>query len=300
MIFSAIVDFILLFCGSWWNKLQNMQLSAPAKINLSFKIKGRRADGFHEIETFMAPISLADRITIERAGKEGDIRFSCDDPSLPTGNDNLVVRAAKLFRERIGTFRGIAIALEKRIPHGAGLGGGSSDAASTLLGLNELFGAGLGQQELLQLAAQLGSDVPFFIARSAANCRGRGEIVVPTSLPTQFHLVLLKPDFGVPTPWAYGRWKESRDLPGVGHEAQEFSGVRFVNDLERPVFEKFVLLAQLKTWLRQQPEVAVALMSGSGSTVFAVLRDVAGGKKLATRACSEIDATLWTQVCETC
>src|SRR3981081_4124537 len=103
-----------------------MQLLAPAKINLSFRIKGRRTDGFHEIETLMAPISLADRITIERAGGGDDIRFTCDDPSLPGGDDNLVVRAAKLFRERTNIGSGITIALEKKIPHGAGLGGGSS------------------------------------------------------------------------------------------------------------------------------------------------------------------------------
>jgi 4-diphosphocytidyl-2-C-methyl-D-erythritol kinase len=280
------------------SKLQDMQVSAPAKVNLSFEIKGQRADGFHEIETLMAPISLADRLTIERAGDDGRIDFSCDDPSLPVGNDNLVVRAAKLFRERTGVKRGIAIVLEKKIPHGAGLGGGSSDAASTLLSLNELFGAGLSQTELMDLAAQLGSDVPFFIARSAAVCRGRGELVTPTSLDAKFEMLLLKPDFGVPTPWAYGRWKKSRELPGVDYSPQEFNGVIFVNDLEKPVFEKFVFLARLKTWLRQQPEVAVALMSGSGSTVFAVLRESGSAEALAARARSEIDPTLWTCSCE--
>lgn len=242
----------------------------------------------------MAPISLADRITIERTGDASEIRFSCDDPSVPSGEDNLVVRAAKLFRQGTNLNDGITISLEKKIPHGAGLGGGSSDAASTLLALNELFDAGLDQAELLKLAAQLGSDVPFFVVRSAAVCRGRGEIVEAISLEARFHLVLLKPDFGVSTPWAYSKWRDSRELPAVDYAAQEFSGVRFVNDLERPVFEKFVLLAHLKTWLRQQPEVAVALMSGSGSTVFAVLRDGAVGEKLAARAKSEIDATLWT------
>jgi len=281
------------------NKLQDMQLSAPAKINLSFQIKGRRPDGFHEIETLMAPISLADRITIERAGDDGEIRFTCDDPSLPAGDDNLVVRAAKLFRQRANITSGITIALEKKIPHGAGLGGGSSDAASTLLGLNELFAAGLPQDELLKLAAELGSDVPFFVVRSAAVCRGRGEIVEPTSLAMKMRLVLFKPNFSVPTPWAYVRWKESKELPGADYSPQEFNGIRFVNDLERPVFEKFVLLAHLKMWLRQQPEVAVSLMSGSGSTVFAVVREGAGGEALATRARQQIDSTLWTHQCET-
>ncbi len=274
-----------------------MQLLAPAKINLSFEIKGPRSDGYHEIETLMAPVSLADRLTFQRR-EDGEIRFSCDDPSLPAGSDNLVVRAANLFREATGITSGIAIGLEKRIPHGAGLGGGSSDAASTLLGLREIFGARLEQGDLLRLAARIGSDVPFFIVQSAAICRGRGEVVSPISLASSPRVLLLKPDFGVPTPWAYGRWKESRELPGVDYSAQEFRDVRYVNDLERPVFEKFVLLAHLKQWLGRQPEVVVALMSGSGSTVFAILREGAEGEGLAARARDEIDGTLWTCGCE--
>ena len=109
-----------------------------------------------------------------------------------------------------------------------------------MLGLNELFETHLDQKGLIELAGQIGSDVPFFIVVSAAICRGRGEIVEPAVLPTNFSLLLVKPDFGVPTPWVYGRWKDSRELPGVDYASQEFSGVRFVNDLERPVFEKFV------------------------------------------------------------
>lgn len=276
-----------------------MQLWAPAKINLSFEIKGRRTDGFHEIETLMAPISLADRLTIEAAGSDAKIRFSCDDPSLPGGEDNLVVRAVKLFRARTGTTTGVTIALEKKIPHGAGLGGGSSDAASTLIGLNELLHARLPEAELLGMAAELGSDVPFFIVRSAAVCRGRGEIVTPLPLKEDFQLLLLKPDFGVPTPWAYGRWKDSRPLPDIDYSPQGLDGIRLVNDLERPVFEKFVFLAQLKTWLRRQPEVAGALMSGSGSTMFAVLRNEARAEGVAARARNEIDPTLWSCACET-
>jgi 4-diphosphocytidyl-2-C-methyl-D-erythritol kinase len=274
-----------------------MQVSAPAKINLSFEIQGRRADGFHEIETLMAPISLCDRIAIERERDGGEIYFACDDASLPVADDNLVVRAAKLFRATTGITAGITITLEKKIPHGAGLGGGSSDAASTLLALNELFGTALGQDRLLNLAAELGSDVPFFVVRSAAVCRGHGEIVTPISMPARLNLLLLKPEFGVPTPWAYERWKNSKELPDVDYSLQEFNGVRFVNDLERPVFEKFVLLAHLKTWLRRQSEVAVALMSGSGSTVFAIVRE-GGGEGLAARARKQIDPALWTWNCE--
>jgi 4-diphosphocytidyl-2-C-methyl-D-erythritol kinase len=277
-----------------------MQVLAPAKINLSFHISGRRGDGFHEIETLMAPISLADRLTIEaRAQGEGEIEFSCDDPSLSLGEDNLVVRAARLFQDATKVAGGLKIILEKKIPHGAGLGGGSSDAASTLLGLNELFATGLEENKLIELGAQLGSDVPFFIVRSPAICRGRGEIVAPTELPARFQLLLVKPDFGVPTPWAYGRWRESREIPGVDYSPQEFGGVRFGNDLERPVFEKYVFLGYLKKWLREQPGVGAALLSGSGSTVFAVLRDDADGETLAALIRNQLDSSLWTQLCAT-
>lgn len=277
-----------------------MQLYAPAKINLSLEIKGRREDGFHEIESLMAPISLADRLTIERGESTGGIQFSCDDSSLSNGDDNLVVRAAKLFRKATQIEDGVKIALEKKIPHGAGLGGGSSDAASTLLGLNQLFETHLDRKDLIELAAQIGSDVPFFILGSAAICRGRGEIIEPASVPVSFQLLLVKPEFGVPTPWAYQRWKDSRELPGVDYTAQTFSDLRFVNDLERPVFEKFAVLGYLKTWLRRQPEVGAALVSGSGSTVFAVLREgAASALQLSERIRAEIDPRMWTFACVT-
>ncbi len=159
--------------------------------------------------------------------------------------------------------------LKKRIPHGAGLGGGSSDAASTLLALNELFETNLPREALAKMAQMIGSDVPFFIFGSAAVCKGRGELVSPTRLRKPLSLLLLKPEFGVPTPWAYSRWRDSREIRGVSYGAQQFTRQSFVNDLERPVFEKFVFLAQLKMWLLKQPEVDAALMSGSGSTVFA-------------------------------
>jgi 4-diphosphocytidyl-2-C-methyl-D-erythritol kinase len=276
-----------------------MQLYAPAKMNISLEIKSRREDGFHEIETLITPVSLSDRLTIERGKSTGRIQFSCDDSSLPSGEENLVVQAVRLFQKATKTKGGVEIALEKKIPHGAGLGGGSSNAAATLRGLNELFETRLEQKDLAGLAAQIGSDVPFFILGSAAMCRGRGEIVEPATLAANFHLLLVKPNFGVPTPWAYGKWKDSRELPGVDYTPQEFSGVRFVNNLERPVFEKFVLLGHLKAWLRQQAEVGAALLSGSGSTLFAVLRESADAEKLAAHVREDIDPTLWTCHCET-
>ena len=273
-----------------------MQLRAPAKINLSFRILRRREDGFHEIETLMAPVSLYDEITIE-PNKSG-IQFDCDNVSL-AGSDNLVVRAAELFFEKTKTKPAVAINLKKNIPHGAGLGGGSSDAATTLLGLNELLAANLGREELGELAAHIGSDVPFFIYQSAATCRGRGEIVTPTKLKTPFSLLLLKPEFSVPTPWAYSRWKDSRELPDVSYMLQEFNGAQFVNDLERPVFEKFVFLAEMKRWLQRQAEVGAALLSGSGSTVFAVLKNSADSDALKKRALIELDPQLWICTCRT-
>jgi 4-diphosphocytidyl-2-C-methyl-D-erythritol kinase len=264
-----------------------MQILAPAKINLSLRILGKRPDGFHDIETFIAPISLCDKIDIEKQNRWID--FACDDVDLPTDDDNLVVRAAKNFFEQTKRTGGVSIKLHKKIPHGAGLGGGSSDAASTLIALNELFETNLPREALAKMAEQIGSDVPFFIFGSSAMCTGRGELVRPEPLKEKLSILLLKPSFGVPTPWAYSRWKPSRQ-----NDVQEF-----VNDLEKPVFEKFVFLAQMKTWLRAQPEVRAALMSGSGSTMFAVMRPNVDVDLVAQRAKTELDPELWSCACET-
>lgn len=276
-----------------------MQVLAPAKINISLRVLGRRSDGFHEIETLIAPVSLCDEIRIEQQSGKQKIAFRCDDPSVPKGEDNLVVRAAKIFLEEAKIGSGVAIELKKRIPHGAGLGGGSSDAASTLLALNELFGTNLPREALTKMAGTIGSDVPFFLFQSAATCKGRGELVSPNRLSEQLSVLLLKPEFGVPTQWAYSRWRDSRGIPGVLYGAQQANQQTFVNDLERPVFEKFVFLAQLKMWLLKQPEVTAALMSGSGSTVFAVLRGDVDVDRLAMRAKAELDPELWTCACNT-
>ena len=273
-----------------------MQFLAPAKINLSLKVLSRRPDGFHEIKTLITLISLYDKIDIEKQNRWID--FSCDDPTLSPGDDNLVVRAARLFLEHAKIKSGISIKLQKKIPHGAGLGGGSSDAAATLRGLNQLFETQLSRGELAKLGSKIGSDVPFFLFESAATCKGRGEVVEPIKLKQKFSLLLLKPAFGVPTPWAYSRWEKSKEIPGVSYAPQNFNGQNFVNDLERPVFEKFVFLSQLKTWLLKQPEVGAALMSGSGSTVFAVLRPKADADALSARA-RELDREIWICPCET-
>jgi 4-diphosphocytidyl-2-C-methyl-D-erythritol kinase len=274
-----------------------MQIVAPAKINLSLRVLGKRADGFHEIETLIAPISLYDKIDIEKQNRSID--FSCDDPTLSTGDDNLVVRAAKLFLEKTKIKSGVSIKLEKKIPHGAGLGGGSSDAAATFRALNQLFETKLSRDALTKLGSEIGSDVPFFLFESPAICKGRGEIVVPTKLDEKLSILLLKPEFGVSSAWAYTRWKESKEITGVSYEPQKLDGQILVNDLERPVFEKFVFLAQLKTWLLKQKEVDAAMMSGSGSTVFAVLREKTGAESLVKRGREEMDRRIWACVCET-
>ncbi|PYL05887.1 MAG: 4-(cytidine 5'-diphospho)-2-C-methyl-D-erythritol kinase [Verrucomicrobia bacterium] len=276
-----------------------MQVLAPAKINPSLKILGRRADGFHEIETLIAPISLYDEIEIEKRSSRGGIELLCDEPTVPHGDENLVVHAAKAFFKKTKRKSGVSIELRKKIPAAAGLGGGSSDAAATLLALNELFETKLSGDTLAEIAARIGSDVPFFIFQSAALCKGRGEVVSPIKLHKQFSVLLLKPEFGVPTECAYSRWQHSREIPGIHYGAQKFAGHTFVNDLERPVFEKFIFLAHLKMWLLKQPEVGAALMSGSGSTVIAVLHENANPLLLATRAKAELDPELWSCVCET-
>src|SRR5262249_1993599 len=276
-----------------------MQVLAPAKINVWLRVLRRRSDGFHEIDTFIAPISLCDEIQIERcSGKQG-IKFCCDDPSVPKGDKNLALRAANVFFKTTKINDGVSLRLKKTIPHGAGLGGGSSDAASTLLGLNKLFDTKLPREALAKMAEAIGSDVPFFIFQSAATCKGRGELVNPVKFCKKLSILLLKPEFGVPTEWAYSRWRDSREILGVSYTPQEFAGQTFVNDLERPVFQKFVFLAQLKMWLLKQPEVGSALMSGSGSTMFAVLRSKADADRLAEKAKAELDPELWTCACET-
>jgi 4-diphosphocytidyl-2-C-methyl-D-erythritol kinase len=275
-----------------------MQVLAPAKINLSLKILGQRNDGFHEVDTLIAPISLYDEIGIEKRPEKG-IKFRCDDPSVPQGSDNLVVRAAKTFFETTKIEPAVSIELKKKIPHSAGLGGGSSDAASVLLALEDRFETKLSREALAEMAEPLGSDVPFFLFQSAAVCKGHGEMVMPVKLQRPFPILLLKPGFAVSTAWAYSRWHDSREIPGIRYEAQEFAGQTFANDLERPVFEKFVFLAQLKMWLLSQSEVGAALMSGSGSTMFAVMREDADADSVAKRAKTGLDPELWTCACKT-
>jgi len=271
---------------------------APAKVNLSLRILGKRADGFHELETRMVRVSLADSIRCEAGESGSGLRFTCDDPSLPTDESNLVVKAVRGVEQTVGRRLDLGIHLTKRVPHGAGLGGGSSDAASVLLGLNEGLGLGLGRETLVGIAASLGSDIPFFLYEGACDCRGRGEIVERLSeFPWQPRLLLVKPAFSVPTPWAYKEWLNSQEIPGIDYAARPMPWGELVNSLERPVFAKHLVLADLKRFLGEQPGVEGALLSGSGSVVFAVLG--AGSDTDAIRAAiaGEYGEATWT--CET-
>lgn len=266
-------------------------LKAPAKINLSLRVLGRRTDGFHDLDTTMVRLpGLADELVFSPSD---GFSFTCDDSSLPADGGNLVVKAARAYEAASGGNCGHSIHLTKRIPHGAGLGGGSSDAAATLIGLDRLNGGKLGNARLSSIAADLGSDIPFFFSPGAARCTGRGEILEPAPSPPDFQLLLLKPSFGVSTPDAYGRWSASRELPGVRYTPQILDDVELVNDLERPVFEKHRFLAETKMWLLARREVAGALLCGSGSTMFAVLFPDANGDALARCARHELDPHLW-------
>ena len=271
--------------------LATMTIPAHAKINIVLKILGLRADGYHEIETLMVPISLADELEVEVSEGEG-IRLTCDDPSVPADSRNLVWRAAEEFARAAGRTFETRIVLRKRIPHGAGLGGGSSDAAAVIRTLDVLLGTGLGESRLEEIAAAIGSDVPFFIRSRPTWCRGRGEIMEDAGEFPETRLLLLKPPFPVSTAWAY-----SQTMGSATNRPQKHSNIELVNDLEAPVFRKFLLLPTIKSWLLEQPEVAAAMMAGSGSTIFAVLKG--SGTPVEVRARARFGESLWTHECRT-
>lgn len=269
-----------------------LTIQAPAKINLSLRVLGKRPDGFHEIDSLMVKLpGLCDEVTITPAD---EFAFSCDDAALPTDESNLVIKAARAFGAATGLPLACGISLAKRIPHSAGLGGGSSDAAATLVGLDRFFETDLGDAALSKLAASIGSDVPFFLLPGAARITGRGETVEPSDVPSGLPVVLLKPSFGVDTAWAYSRWQGAVPLPGIRYDAQSLGGLTISNDLELPVFAKFVFLAELKNWLLERAEITAALMCGSGSTLFGILRDPAGAADVIAAARHELDPVMWS------
>jgi 4-diphosphocytidyl-2-C-methyl-D-erythritol kinase len=248
--------------------LKAVKQAAPAKINLYLHVVNRRADGFHELEMLMVPISLGDMLDIELISN--GIEFTCSDANLSDAQDNLATRAARLFLDEFKLKTGVRIHLEKAVPVGAGLGGGSSDAAAVLLALRELTKINCDDSKLAELALRLGSDVPFFIYGTPAVCRGRGEIIESVRLKGNYQGLLVHPGFGVSTPWAYKTYAHN---PRPGEVGREFDDFTLRNDLEPPAFSKYPWLPVAKAWFREQPEVLDALMSGSGSSVFALTPD---------------------------
>jgi 4-diphosphocytidyl-2-C-methyl-D-erythritol kinase len=260
-------------------------LRAPAKVNLFLEVTARRADGYHELRTLLVAVSLFDALSF---APDGSIRLSCTDPNLGTGPENLVVRAAEVLRRHAGIRAGAAIALTKRIPVAAGLGGGSSDAAATLVGLNRLWKLRLGRDELIRLAAELGSDVPFFLRRPAAWCTGRGEVVTPWAIGRRLHLVLACPPFGMKTPDVYRRVSVPKRPVGSA-AVMEAVAAGDVEDVARHLHNRLqgpalALRPELNEWLDRLAATRPLgrLVSGSGSTVFALARDVADARRIAT------------------
>ena len=277
---------------------------APAKLNLLLAVTGRRADGFHDLVSVAAPVTWGDTLRVEAAD---DFSLACSDPTLEVGESNLVLKAARAFCAATGWRGGAKFFLEKNIPMGAGLGGGSSDAVAALRGLNRLAGELLTPEALARIAAQLGSDCALFLHGGPVVMRGRGERV--EALPEHaagrlrgLRVLIFKPGFSIATPWAYARL--AADAPGsylpsaeaearlaawLGDEAVIAEEILF-NNMERAAFAKFPALPVLLERLRGDFGLAPR-MSGSGSACFAFLRDTAPVNEITKVICAAWGAT---------
>jgi 4-diphosphocytidyl-2-C-methyl-D-erythritol kinase len=274
--------------------MAELLVSAPAKINLHLEVLGLRPDGFHELAMVMQTLDLADTLRL-RPTADGAISLRCDHADLPTDGRNLIVRAAELLRARVGLPElGAAISLEKRIPIGAGLAGGSSNGAAALVGLNALWGCGFSADQLLAMAAELGSDMPFCVGGGTQLCFGRGEVLEPAGLagaPDLGVLLIKHPDASVSTPWAYGRCRELRGDFYLSAEAdfeqrrQALSALRgeaplppLRNDLQPVVEPEVASVREGLALLRRAPQPLAVAMSGSGPSLFALFADQAGAE----------------------
>lgn len=261
-----------------------MRLLAPAKINLHLRVGKPRADGFHPLLSWMCTVGLFDKLTLENAsGRE--CALTCAQPDVPCDSRNLVLHAALALADSLTESRqgevcpdfGLIATLEKHIPAGAGLGGGSSDAARTLLGLNRLWQSALSVQRLSEIAGRLGSDVPFFLNGPSAICTGRGEVTRPTPPPTARHAVLILPRMAMPTPSVYRRFDQmalGTDLSSAEEDWERWAKLPaaelmplLVNDLEPAAFALEPRLADLRCRMEQILGRSVR-MSGSGSSLF--------------------------------
>ena len=281
---------------------------SPCKVNLILNILGRRADGYHELETIMQPIRFCDELTFARAA--AGLELSCSDPTLPVDGHNLVHRAATSFLTAAGIHDGVNIHLAKKIPLAAGLGGGSGNAATTLVALNELFNQPLAVSKLNELAASLGSDVPFFLQDRPALATGRGEKIQPLAAFPALRgraFLLIHPGFGISTAWAYQALaKFPAALKGKAGRAQELiSNLQtnnwpavaddFYNSLEAPALGKYPVLALFQKFLRAHGALA-ALMSGSGSTTFAIMENVNAAETQAEKFKARFGKNCWLAV----
>jgi 4-diphosphocytidyl-2-C-methyl-D-erythritol kinase len=286
-----------------------LEKASGCKVNFLLNILGKRADGFHELETVMHPVPLCDWLSFERDGS--GIQLTCSDRRLPTDSTNLVFRAADLFCKTAGLSpsEGIRIHLEKKVPIAAGLGGGSGNAGVTLLALNELFGQIVPTTKLMELAASLGSDVPFFMQFAPALATGRGEMIHPLKpFPTMngVYFVLVHPGFGISTPWAYkelakfpeavngkpGRAKKLVELLQINLET---AGKEFYNSLEAPALRKYPLLELFQEFFRENGALAT-LMSGSGSATFALAPNRAAAESLLEKFREKFGTEIWTAI----
>jgi len=283
-----------------------IEKKSPCKVNLILNILGKRADGFHELETVMQPVNICDEMTFERAGT--GLQLTCSNIELPTDSKNLVHRAATSFLSAVKISDGVRIHLQKNLPLAGGIGGGSANAAVTFTALNELFGSPLPREKLHELAAALGSDVPFFLYDKPALATGRGEKVqtlenFPALKGKAFFLA--HPGFGISTPWSYqnlARFPEA--LNGKAGRAEKLVLALQSNDwpavtdgiynsLEAPAFDKFPVLALYKEFLRENGAL-VSLMSGSGSTTFAIMENLAAADSLAEKFKAQFGRNGWT------
>lgn len=272
------------------------ELLAPAKTNLWLRVCGQREDGYHEIETRMVLLDLQDRMRFQWRDDD-HVVLRCSDSTLPVGEDNLAVRAVRALERHTDKVFSISIDLEKKIPSGAGLGGGSSDAAAVLRAINVMGSLFLPEDELAEVGSQIGSDVPFFVYNRTSDCTGRGEIVTPMpegEAPPPLPIFLIKPAFEISAGWAYRHYAVSSEHKGFHYTAQSCPWGELINDLERPVFEKYTVLGEMKSWLLAQPEVSAALLSGSGSTMLAILNPGFDTASLVARTLERYGENCWT------
>ncbi len=250
---------------------------APAKVNVNLLITGKRADGYHSLDSVMQKIDLFDTLRITLS-KDPGIHLSCPDSDLPVDRSNIVWRAAEAFLQAVAAADriGVSIVLEKKIPIAAGLGGGSSDAGAVLTGLNRLIGAGISAAQLIDIARPLGADVPFFVVpHSAVRARGIGDEMVPVPSLVDCALLLVNPGFSVSTAWVYKNFtltrvvKDSRLFDSQKNDNLSSGRQLLFNDLESVTIRHYPEIAALKSYLLENG-ASDALMSGSGPTVFAL------------------------------